>query len=447
MKPAYAYRTIFSSLLLAAIFPVAQVHAGGFSLLEMSAASVGNAHAGGAALAEDASTVYYNPAGLTRLSGSQFSISASGIRPSAKFQNNGSLSAASTPLNGSNGGDAGNWAGVPAIYYAMDAAPNIRFGIGVQAPFGLKTEYDAGWVGRYQALTSELKSININPALAFRLSDQLSLGAGLSAQYTDVKLSKAIDFGSVCIGTLGAANCVPLGYLPQAKDGAVNIDGTDWGYGFNLGAMYTPVSNARIGLAYRSKISHGLSGGAARFTRPADLPLPLAASSTFTDGGVKADLTLPESVNLSAYSELDHDWSAMGDIGWMRWSRLKELRIRFDNGAADSVTPEEWRNTWRVAAAVNYRYNDLWKFRGGLAYDQSPVNDEFRTPRIPDADRTWLGLGVQYKPSKQTAWDFGYAHLFVKDSAINKAERGAGSLVGNYKNDVNIISLQYSQDF
>lgn len=420
--------------------------AGGFSLNEMSAASVGNAHASGAA-AEDLSTIYFNPAGLTRLPGRQFMVVGSAIRPSAKFENRGSVSASGAPLSGGNGGNAGSWEGVPALYYAMDVSPTMRFGIGVHSPFGLVTEYDAGWAGRYQALKSDLKSVNINPSLAWRLNDQVSVGAGVSAQYVDVELTRAVDFGSVCVGSLGAGACVPLGFLPQARDGSVKVKGDDWAYGFNLGAMFMPAANLRFGIAYRSRIKHELTGDAS-FALPAGLPAPIALAPTFSNGGVSASLDLPESLSVNGYAELDSKWSVMSDLTWMRWNRFKELRIRFANGAADSVTPEEWRNTLRVSAALNYRYNDMWKLRGGIAWDQSPVKGEFRTPRVPDANRTWLAFGAQYKPSRHDTWDFGFAHLFVKDSSINKSEPPlGGTLVGDYKNDVNILSVQYSRAF
>ncbi len=421
--------------------------AGGFSLSEMSAASVGNAHAGGAAAAEDLATIYYNPAGLTRLRGRQFMVAGSGIRPSAEFGNRGSVSAVGTPLAGGNGGDAGDWGFVPALYYAMDINPRLRFGIGMQAPFGLKTDYETGWVGRYQALKSELSTVNINPVLAWQVSDSVSLGGGVSAQYINVELSRAIDFGSICAGSIGLATCAPIGFLPQAKDGAVTVKGNDWGYGFNLGALFSPNEFMRFGAAYRSKISHNLSGDA-RFTQPAGLPAPLAASPTFANTGVRSDVTLPDSFSMSAYVDLNTKWAAMADLTWMHWSRFKELRIRFDNGAPDSVTPEQWRNTWRAALGLSYRYNDAWKLRGGLAYDQSPVPNAFRTARIPDANRRWLALGAQFSPSRFSSWDFGYAHLFVSESSINKAEPPVGgTLTGDYNNDVNILSVQYNRKF
>ncbi len=443
-------RSATSAFLLSAavmLLPMGPAHAGGFILNEMSAASVGNAHAGGAAAAEDISTIYFNPAGLMRLPGRQFLIAGSAIRPSSRFENRGSVSAVGTPLLGGNGGDAGSWAFVPALYYAMDLVPGLRFGIGLQSPFGLKTDYDAGWVGRYQALKSELQSVNINPTLAYRLNEQISLGAGISLQYVNVELSRAVDFGSICVGSLGPAACAPSGFLPQARDGTATVKGNDWGYGFNLGILFQPQENLRFGIAYRSSIKHDIEGDA-RFARPAGLPAPLAAAPTFADTGARASLDLPESLNVSGYMDIDSKWSVMADINWVRWNRFRELRVQFDNGAPDSVTPENWRNTVRVSAAVNYRYNDTWKLRAGVAYDQTPVVSEFRTARIPDADRTWLAFGAQYKPTRQDTWDFGYAHLFVRDASINKAEPPVGgTLIGNYSNDVNILSVQYSRSF
>jgi long-chain fatty acid transport protein len=416
--------------------------AGGFALNEMSAAGVGNAHAGGAAAAEDASTIYFNPAGLSRMRGRQFMAAISAIRPAAEFENRGSS------ITGGNGGDAGGWAAVPAAYYAMDLPfhPRMRFGIGLQSPFGLRTDYDAGWVGRYQALKSELKSININPAIAYRVNDSLSFGAGVSLQYVDVELSRAIDVGTACAARLGAA-CAALGLRPQGSDGRVTVEGNDWGYGFNLGAMYAPTAATRFGIAYRSKISHGVSGDAS-FSTPAGTPAALTAGLGLVNTGANASVDLPESLSISGYADIDPRWSVMGDLTWMRWSRFRELRIRFNSGIPDSVTPENWRNTVRLAFGANYRYTDMWKLRAGVAYDQSPVRSEFRTPRIPDNNRVWLSIGAQYKPSAQGAWDFGYAHLFVKDSAIDKSEPPLGGrVVGGYENNVNILSVQYSHAF
>ena len=420
----------------------------GFALNEMSAASIGNAFAGAGATAADASTIYYNPAGLSHMAGQQFALTGSAIRPSIRFRNQGSATATGALLSGGNGGDAGSWAAVPALYYATDLIPKLRFGVGLQSAFGLKTEYDQGWAGRYQAINSELNTVNFNPTLAYAVSEKLSIGLGVSAQYAKVELSRAIDFGTVCAGTLGAARCAPAGLLPQTRDGRVTLDGHDWAYGFNLGALYMPTPAMRFGLAYRSRIHHRLSGGSARFDKPAGLPGPLAAAPAFAESSVSAALDLPETLNLSAYLEIDPRWTLLGDLNWTRWSRFNELRVQFGNGSPDSVVREDWRNTTRVGAGVNYRYNDAWMLRGGLSYERSPVKDPFRTPSVPDASRKILAFGLQYKPTAQSAWDVGYAHVFIDDASINRADLPLGGrLVGSYRSDVNIFSLQYSHAF
>jgi long-chain fatty acid transport protein len=432
---------------ITALAPSCAAYASGFSLNEMSAASVGNAHAGAAALAEDAGTIYYNAAGLARMSGKQFMVGGAVIRPSSEFINSGSTATAGAAQTG---GDAGGWALVPALYFAMDLAPRLRFGIGLQVPFGLSTKYDEGWIGRYQALTSELKTVNINPSLSYQLNDMVALGAGVSAQYVDVELSKALDFGTICLAALGVIPCLGNGILPLTRDGKVTVKGDDWGFGFNLGVLLTPTDSTRIGIAYRSQIKHKVSGDAT-FDKPADvsalLALSPAASRPFTNTGASADLTLPESLSVGGYMDINPKWAIMGDVSWMRWNRFDELRIRFANGAPDNVTPERWRNTVRYAAAVNYRYNDAWKLRVGVAFDPTPIRDEFRTARIPDADRTWLSFGAQFKPSPQDTWDLGYAHIFIEDAPINKTEAAAGTQSGSYRNKVDILSLQYSRSF
>ena len=420
------------------------VSAAGFALIEQNASGLGNAYAGGAAVAEDASTVFFNPAGLSRISGNQLAVSGEAIGLSAKFQNQGSTSLLGAPLTGGNGGDAGGWAVVPNVYFATDIAPHWKFGVGINAPFGLKTDYDAGWAGRYQALESKVESININPSIAYQVNETVSVGAGMSAVYMKGNLSKAIDFGSI-----GAALGVP-GSNPQNQDGAVKFDGSDWGYGYNLGALFQVTPDTRVGVAYRSKIKEELSGGQASYS---GVPAAFAASPLFSTTGAKASITLPESASLSAFSQIDSKWSVMGDVTWTKWSRFNELRLQFENGAPDSVTTENWKDTYRVSVGVSYQYGDSWKLRGGIAYDKSPVEDQYRTARIPDHDRKWLAVGASYKVSGAGMLDFGYAHLFISDASINHAETNStglpvgGTLIGNYSGSVDILGIQYTHNF
>jgi long-chain fatty acid transport protein len=378
------------------------VHASGFSLIEESASGLGNAFAGGAASAEDASTVFFNPAGMTRLPGSQLSMAIHAIKPSVKFSNRGSAA------TGGNGGDAGDWTAVPNFYAVTELSPSLRAGLGISSPFGLKTEYDPSWVGRFQAIKSDLKTININPSLAYKINDQFSIGAGLNAQYIRADLTNAIAVGTA------------------------QVKGADWSFGYNLGMLYELSPATRFGFSYRSDVRHKLEG---------DVNFSAIPS---LNGPINAEITLPETVSLSAFRQINPQWAVMSDVTWTRWSRFQELRIVRSSGALVGLTKENWDDTYRFALGASYQQSDKLKLRGGIAYDQSPVSDSNRTARIPDADRTWLSVGATYQLTPKSAMDVGYAHVFVANAAINS---GTPALIGEYSNSVDILSAQYNYRF
>lgn len=419
--------------------------ASGFALIEQNADGLGSAYAGGAAGAENASTVFFNPAGLTRIAGSQWVASVHAINPSIRFSDRGSTTAGA-PLTGGDGGNAGGLAVIPNIFYSRDLGDRMTFGLGVNTPFGLATDYDPGWKGRYQALKSDLQTVNLNPSLAYKASDAWSVGGGVSLQYARAELSSAVDFGTICAGLLGVPACAPSGTLPQSADGTSTMTGDSWAWGYNLGILYSPSPETRIGAAYRSHIDQKLKGDV-RFTKPAGLPAPLAASPTFGNTGASAELSLPDSLSVSAFHQASERWSLMADLTLTGWSRLKELRVRFDSGAPDNVTQENWHDTYRISVGTIYRHSDTWSFRAGVAFDQSPVPDQYRTARIPDSDRTWLAFGMQYRPAKNSSVDAGYTHVFGKDAGINASPALGGNLVGTYRNDTDVFSVQYVRSF
>lgn len=412
--------------------------AAGFALIEQSGSGMGNAFAGGAAAAEDASTIFFNPAGMTQLPGKQFVIGVHGVKPSAKLSNEGSTATVGGPLRGGDGGDAGEWGFVPNLYLSWQLSQKWYVGLGVNAPFGLKTDYDAGWVGRYQGLKSELQSININPSVAYQVNDAVSLGAGFNAMYVDADLTKALDFGTICFGQLGPGPCTGLGLTPQNADGGQELKADAWGYGFNVGALFKLGSDMRIGIAYRSQVDLDLKGDSTY----SGVPAAFAASPVFSNTSASADVTLPDSASISVYQQFGERWAMMGDITWTRWSHFEELRVKFDNGAPDNVTPENWDDSFRISLGLTYSPSSPWKLRGGIAWDQTPVSDEYRTVRIPDASRFWVAVGASYRFSERARVDFGYSHLFVDDASINKTETASGTVRGTYTNSVDILSLQ-----
>ena len=317
---------------------------------------------------------------------------------------------------------------VPNLYYSWQVNPRVFVGIGVNPPFGLTTEYDADWAGRFHAIKSEVKTVNINPSVALKVSDMLSVGAGVNYQRADAELSNAANFGAL-------------------GEGTATVKGHDTTWGWNAGVMLSLGPDTRIGAAYRSSMGYKIDADVTFANRPA------ALAALVPDGPVTADVRFPATASLSVFHRLTPQWDVLGDLSWTGWSTLKTLNIVRPNGALLTTLPLEWKDTWRISAGANYHYNSDWTFRFGISYDQSPVPDADRSPRVPDNDRTWLALGAQYRMSKQLAIDAGYAYIFVKDSSINlcnaaqaaanpPACAGKNNLVGTYENDINILSVQ-----
>jgi len=410
------------AVLALALLSSATAQAAGFALMEQNASGMGNAYAGGAAIAEDASTIFFNPAGMTYIDGTQLVGAFHIIIPNAEFNDKGSTKALGVPPRGDEGPDAFDVAFIPNFYYMTEINPSIKVGLGVNVPFGLKTEFDDEWVGRFHANKSELKTINLNPSIAFKVNDKLSLGFGVSAMYAEAELTRQVN-------------------RVVAPESDVKIEGDDWGFGFNLGAIYQATESTRFGVAYRSKVKQRLEGKA-KFG-PA-----LAAGNS----DVSAALDLPESFSVSVFSSVNSKWDVMADVSLTRWSRFKELRIKFDSGAADAVTPENWENTMRYSIGATYHYNDAIKLRAGLAYDEEAIKDEFRTARIPGNDRTWLSFGASYQMNDKSKFDIGYSHLFISDAEIDDdqsalADGANGRLTGDFEGSVDMVSLQYTHNF
>jgi long-chain fatty acid transport protein len=438
-------------MLLGALLTVSCVaQAAGFALTEQSGSSIGNAFAGAGSAAEDASTILSNPAGLSRVRGMQLVTSGYAIKSSINFNNEDSRTLIGAGvgdplLSGSSGGDAGDWAFLPNLYFAADVNDHIKIGLGINSPFGLKTEYDSRWAGRYDAIKSDLKTININPAIAYQVNDKLSLGFGVNAQYISAKLSNAVDFGAVC-AMAGAMTCA----APQLRDGNLELKGNDWSWGYNLGLLLEPVQGTRLGFAYRSKVGHHLKGDA-KFS---NTPIELSGLPDLANGSIKADITLPETALISIHHQLNDRWSLMGDVLWTRWSQFKELRVERDNGMLVGTTTEHWHNTRRYALGATYKYSDDWKLRCGIAYDESPASEAFLTPRIPDQSRWVLGLGTNFKVTNSGSLDIGYLHIFMKDASLNLNNPVvpvqpsiSRNLVGGYDSDVDVLSMQYTHTF
>jgi long-chain fatty acid transport protein len=422
-------------------FTADAVLAAGFSITQKSVKGLGNAFAGAAAVAEDASTIYFNPAGMTRLSGSQVQAAVHIFSSSLKFSDDGSTTVSNQPLTGGDGGNAGKLGFIPNFFYAQSISDNLKIGIGIVSPFGLATEYNSDWVGRYYTTKSELLTIDINPTVAYRINKMWSIGGGVSVQYLDAELNSAIDYGTIASGSPS-----------READGESKIKGDgNWGYGFNLGVLFELTEATRFGVAYRSEVSYDLEGDA-RFKTP-DAAAPIADALGLVNTDVKADVDLPASLSMSGYHQLTDKWAVMADITWTDWSTFEELRIKFDSDAADSVTTFDFDDSFRYSLGATYTLNPQWTFRGGLAYDESTVSSHRkRTPRVPDEDRLWFSLGTSYHFSDRLEFDFGYTYITnVEKAEIDRTATGEdefrGALKGDYDAHTNIASFQLSYKF
>lgn len=415
----------------------------GFAIVEQSVKGVGTAMAGTGVQSSDASFQFYNPASISDMSAKEINAGFHFIIPNTEFKNEGSNypAAGGMPLQGGDGGNGGETAMVPNLYYAQPIADSAwSFGLGINAPYGLETDYDDGWYGRYHALNTALSMLNFNPVLSYNVNDKLALAAGASAYYADVSMSSAVDFGSI-----GYAYGLP-GAMPQMLDGEVELQGDDWSPGFNLGLLFRPTEESRISLAYRSAMDFDIEGDA-DFDTPAQAAA-LQSMGLFVDSDASAEMKLPSTISLGGSYKINEKWELLGDITWTEWSRFEELRVVYDSMQPDSVTVENWKDTWRASIGANYLLNEQWTLRAGTCFDESPiVSADYRTPRIPGNDRIWLSMGATVAIDEAWSIDCAYVHLFVEDANISGVGSTGDYLNGYFEGKVDILSLAANYRF
>lgn len=430
---------IFNRRLIPALIAVAfsgTAAAAGFQLLEQNASGLGNAYAGSAAVAENASTIFYNPAGMTQLSGLSVSGGLTAINTSYKFNDQGSN--VGFLQNSGNGGDGGGWGYLPNAYISWQATKDIYLGLGIGAPFGLKTEYNNPWQGGAQSLKFEINTININPSIAWKANEFVSLGAGINYQKLTAEYQRQASVASTSLTNTKAT---------------LNLDDDAWGW--NIGALFTISPATKVGISYRSAVKYNLSGD---FKFDGTLAQNPATGGLTTNRAASAVLKLPDTWILSGTHAVNDRIELLGDISWTGWSSIPKVDvynaqttgIAAQSGTVAQTLDTDFRDTWRVALGANYRYTDSLKFKIGVAYDQTPVKGaSTRLVSLPDNNRIWVSLGAQWKPTKESAVDFGLAHLFVKDAQINNDQyaAGRGIVAGTFSDSAWLFGLQYSASF
>jgi long-chain fatty acid transport protein len=428
--------------------------AGGFAITEHGGRGLGSAWAGEAAVAEDARTIYFNPAGMTLLRGTNLVGGMAGIRTYGTFENEGSHlneAVGGGPLRGNDGGNGGALGAIPSLYVSHQLLERLWVGLGVDAPFGLRTSWDPDWVGRYNAVVSDLKSVNVNPSLAVRVLDSLSLGAGLNVQYTHAKLTNFLDLGTLCVVEQGLTPelCNAAGLPPQGADAFVKIVGSSWGVGWNVGAMWEPRTGTRVGLTYRSRIQHVLEGDA-DFSVPTQARALVKPTGQLRDTGARAPVEFPDSASLAAFQQLTKKLAVMGDVTWTHWDRFTQLYVNFDNPQqTDFAVPENWRDTFRVALGLKYDPTARWSLRAGFAWDETVISSpRFRDPRIPDSTRYWMAFGAGYQVTDSLRVDAGYAHIFIPSAPSRNRDPVTGNEVrGEFSGMADLVAFQATLAF
>jgi len=428
-----------------------------------------------AAEANDASTIFYNPAGLSRLDGLQITAGATVVVPHSTFTDSGSTRFTGTPTGGTAANDyVPSSVTAPSFYLSKKLNDKWTVGVGMFVPYGTKINYGSEWTGRYALSDVKLESITLNPSASFKLDEHHAFGFGIDAEFMKASLGQAVDVpGSIAAlrGTPQAAALAQqiglLGGDPRllatAKDAHGSNDGKDWGWGFNLGYMFTLDKDTRFGLSYRSSISHKLRGSTVwDFSNVTTSPIVngvLAKTSNKANSAALVELRTPETLSANVFHQFDAKWAGMADVTFVRHNRMGDLDIQFPGTSEGAeVIRQQWKNTVRVSLGGNYAYNENVTLRAGIAYDESPVkNAELTHPALPDSDRMQYSIGANWKLDARSSIDLAYSFLDFKDASMNYTNKcnplmttctGNGETTrGTYKTHLSLIGIAYNYKF
>jgi long-chain fatty acid transport protein len=448
MTPPPVIASLLSVVLIS--IPASPSLAAGFGLDFEGAREVGTATAGGASAA-DASTIFYNPAGMVYLQQNEVLAGGQLLLLHDQFHDAGStILGGAVPTPGTNGSDAIPTTFVPWLFASYRINPDLSIGMGLFSPFGLRTDYGPFWKGRYQNEVTAITAVDLNPSIAYRPLPWLSIGGGLDIQYVNVRLTNAVDLGSACTAELGAAFCAAGFRLqPGGSDVGADFSGGSFGVGFNLGLLVEPAPGTRIGLAYRSGFDQHFSRIQEAFSTTANERIFLAAGGTplaLTGSDATADLRLPGRISLALKQTLTDRLDLLLDATLTLWSALQSTTIT----ASDTVTgvttviPLNYHNAWRIAGGLEYRLTERWNLRSGVGYDQTPIPAWALQASLPDRDRMYLGVGASFKASESFSVDVGYTHVFYVGGnvPINRTSSTGDTIVGNFDVGGNVFAAQ-----
>ncbi|VVN66603.1 OmpP1/FadL family transporter [Pseudomonas fluorescens] len=416
-----------TTLSLAVTLASTQIFASGFAVNEQSISGMGTGFAGRSSSAEDASTVFGNPAGMSRLKREQVTGGVALIDAHTDIND-----ASSRPNGGSNKGDMVPLIAVPMGYYVKPIDDHWAVGFGIYAPFGLVTDYENNFAGRYFGSKSEVTVLTLQPTISYAFNDKVSIGFGPTINRID--------------GTLESN----LSLTQAAPDGKVKIEGDDTALGYNVGVLVQATDSTRVGLTYHSKVKYKLEGD----TKVNYGLLARFGQSTSQKYDASLDVTTPESVDLSVTHALNDQWTLYAGSTWTRWSRLKDITV--DNqgvppilaGQFETISEEQdWHDTWAHAIGASYQLNKQWVLRTGLSVDQAPTNNTHRSPRIPTGDRKIFSIGAGWSPTDDLTIDVAYSYLKEDDAKINNSNNRGQAYNATYENSANNFGIGATYKF
>lgn len=433
--------SLVSALCLTALSSGA--NAASFYLQEQSVSGLGTAFAGAAADTPDASTVFYNPAGMVNLRRAEVQVGASLLLPSADFDDTGSTYTATAGLGGATSAVTGDDSGnpfdpevVPHMFGVLPINERLALGIGLTAPFGLADEYESDFTGRYNSTQSQLKTIDLQPSIAYQPIPWLNLGAGVNIQYVYANLKNKVP-----APTLGGASPNP------DADGSVKLAGDDVSVGYTFGAQIMPTDTTTLGMTYKTSINHRLDGDIDVLNPTSGLLGADSGVASSFSGSAK--LSTPDIASFAISQDLNEKWTVLGSVNWYGWSNFDNIPVT-SAGLGNSQTEQGYENTWGFAMGARYRMNEKWLFKGGVQYDQTPTVNFDRSTRIPDGNRVWVTGGATYSFTPDIDLDMAVAFVKVSEKKIEVTDTyDTGTVVtrGDSDGSVGIVAAAIKYKF
>jgi len=402
----------------------APVQAAGLWLYEQGTPDVGTASAGMTSRAQDAATAFANPAGMTRLQGSQFMLGVQPIYADIKAD----VDVAT--FGGGNGGNAGGFVPSGGLFYVHSLSQDLKVGFSVGSYLGLGVTYDNDWAGRYYIQREDFTSAFANGSVGYRVNDWLSVGAGVSVVHGGLEYKSAIN-----------------NLLDGGADGRFKYDDTDADVGANAGLLIEPRKGTRIGLTYISKVEFNFKDGNSISGAGPLLNAALQISG-IAGGTTKIKWTLPQQVMLGGYHELTDDLAIMGNLGWQDWSEFGQVGVSIDSTTSASTTVDaNFQDTWHVALGARYRVAPLWSVSAGVAYDSSPVSNSDRTIALALDRQYRYAVGALYDWRKDITLGAAFEYMNAGSAQVNQQGGNLrGDLKSDFKND-NVYFLALSMNW